>query len=97
MLESFNDSRFILLIVATVDPCCTPLVEDTLGVDLPKGGGVVPLEHVLPSPAELNPEEFPPPFMYILFGSFEDGDISSETQFPFTFRSSSMLKFKGFL
>ena len=68
-----------------------------LGVDLPKGGGVVPLEHVLPSPAELNPEELPPALTYILFVSFEEGDRRPGEKFPFRFRSSSMLKFKGFL
>ena len=50
----------MLLIVATVDPWCNPFADDTFGVDLPRGGGVVPFEQVLPSPAELKPEEFPP-------------------------------------
>ena len=84
MFESFNVSKVILLIVATVDPWCNPLVDATFGVDLPKGGGVVPFEQVLPSPAELNPEEFPPPLMYNLFLSLEDGEISSFEPLLFT-------------
>ena len=83
--------------MATVDPCEIPLADDMLGVDLPKGGGVSPLEHVLPSPAELKPEELPPPLMYILFESFEDAVVSSCPPLPFKFRSSSTLKLPGFL
>ena len=74
----------MLLIVAIVDPCCNPFVADTFGVDLPRGGGVVLFEQVLPSPAELKPEEFPPPLTYSLFLSFEEGDISSVEPFPLT-------------
>ena len=72
-------------------------MDDTFGVDLPKGGGVVPFEQVLPSPAELNPDEFPPPLTYNLFLSLEEGDSSSEELLPFTVLSSSMLRFRGFL